>query len=199
MRKRLALAVLGVAAPVVALAPPSQKRGGARTIDDVAAPLRNTGLQGADLVNAAIAAVADEYTHYSSWHIWELPQSSLARGRGWSHQYNTVLLEVLRRLGFEARLVHAARMRRADRPWFHSGHTWVKVQVDGRWRDACASRASNRIDELPALPSSEELPFHNVTRLGIAVAYSPFLVATVWSSWLRRRPVPAWLYRPRGE
>lgn len=199
MKKVLGAAVTAAAAilPVVRLSPPSAKVAGARTVAELVARLQATGLEDRALVDAAIAAVAGEYTHYSAWHLWETPEQSLALGRGWSHQYNTVLLEVLRGLGFSAGLVHAARVRGWRHPWWHTGHTWVKVDLDGRRRDACASLATNRVDAVGFVPVTTELPYRDVTRVGIALALAPFVVFEVWRAWLTGRPVSTWVYRPR--
>ena len=190
-------AVMGAAAPVVALAPRPVTGEGVRSPDELVVALRATGLQGRELVDAAMARVAAEYTHYSLWHMWESPDSSLARGRGWSHQYNTVLRDVLRGLGFDAHLVHAARVRGFRHPWWHAGHAWVKVMVDDRPRDACASSRGNTLDHVGFTPLTAELPYRSVTRLGVALALTPFVTLDVWRAWLTGRPVPQWIYHQR--
>lgn len=192
-----AMTAMAAVAPVVVLAPRSVKTGGARAADEVVWALRDEGLEGGTLVDAAMARVAGEYTHYSLWHMWESPETSLARGRGWSHQYNTVLLDVLRGLGFEARLVHAARVRGFRHPWWHSGHAWVKVTLDDRPRDACAASVTNALLDVGFTPVTAELPYRHVTRLGVALALTPFVAVGVWRAWLTGRPVSPWIYRER--
>ena len=199
MGKLFKVGMLFVAAvlPVVVLAPRSTKIGGARTVGDVVAALRREDVQGPELVDRVIVSVAEEFTHYSLWHLWEGPETSLAAGRGWSHQYNYVLRDVLRGLGFEARMVHAARVRGFRHPWWHAGHAWVKVSIDGRPHDACASRTSNRLDRVGFTPVTAELPCRTVTRLAVAAALSPFVVVGVWRAWLSGRPVAPWIHRER--
>lgn len=201
MRLRKAIAVvLGAAAlamPVVAAAPASTKPNRDRTVEELVEELRATGLTGRDLADAAIAKVAEEFTHESAWHLWETPKVALRQGRGWSHQYNTVLLLVLRQLGFRAKLVHAARVRGWGNPWWHVGHAWVKVTIDGRTYDACASRAGHRTGDIGFTPLTVELPMRKVSRWAVALCMAPFVVATVWRAWLTGRPVPEWLYRRR--
>lgn len=189
-------AVVAVA-PVAVLAPRSVKTGGAQAADELVWALRAEGLQGRALVDAAMARVAAEYTHDSLWHMGELPDTSLARGRGWSHQYNTVLLDVLRGLGFDAHLVHAARVRGFRRPWWYSGHAWVKVMMGGRPLDACASRKDNSLGHLPFTPVTTELPYRVVTRLGMSLALTPLVTVGVWRAWLTGRTVSTWIYRER--
>lgn len=192
-----AMSAIAAVAPVAVLAPRSVKTGGARAADELVWALRDEGLEGAALVDAAMARVAGEYTHYSLWHMWESPETSLARGRGWSHQYNTVLLDVLRGLGYEARMVHAARVRGFRHPWWHAGHAWVKVTVDDRPRDACASRMENTLGDVGFTPVTGELPYRSVTRLSVALALTPFVTVGVWRAWLTGRPVSRWIYCER--
>ena len=143
--------------------------------------------------NAAVAAVVRAFPRYSLWRLWQSPEASLRDHRGWSHQYNTILLLVLRRLGFEADLVHAARVRGFRRPWWLAGHTWVKVMVDGKRLDACAARPRGRVGEPAFVPVTPELPLRRVTRWGVGAALVPFVVVEVWRAWLGRRPVADWV------
>lgn len=202
MRKRTAmLGVAGVVGAAVgavaAFAPAPTGRGD--TVESIAETAASGGNEGIDLVNAAIRAVADAFPQHSAWHLWESPTTSLRHGRGRSPQYNTVLLLVLRRLGFDVRLVHAARVRGFSRPWFLSGHTWVKVCVDGRWLDACASSTSNKAGEINFVPLTEELPVFIRTRWALGLALTPFVVAIVWWAWLTGKRVPTWVYGERDE
>ena len=159
--------------------------------------LARKDLDDRELVNAATTAVAEAVPYHSAWHLWESPETAVAKGRGWSHQYNTALLLVLRRLGFDVRLVHAARVRGFGHPWFMSGHTWVKVHVGERWLDACASARGNRLGDVVFVPLTDELPMFKRTRWAVALALSPFVIATVWRYWLSSKPVPAWVFGER--
>lgn len=199
MRKRwfgLAAAVLTLG-PVVALAPPRTRNRPASALDDLVAQCLTSGHRGRELVTEAIQTVAQEFEHHSVWHLWESPAQALAGRRGWSQQYNTVLLEVLRRLGFEARLVHAARVRGFGYPWWLSGHAWVKVRIGSQELDACASRGTNRAGECGFVPLTMELPVRLVTRWAVSLALTPFVAREVWAAWLTGRPVPAFVYSPR--
>ena len=199
---RLGKALLGVAGAtaatygIVAVAAPAPTGAGHR-VEDLVRQLRHSGLEGRALVDAAIATVAEAIPYHSAWHLWERPEDALRHGRGWSHQYNTVLLLVLRRLGFPARMVHAARVRGLQYPWFLSGHSWVKVDVDGRTLDACASAATNRAGQINFVPLTPELPMLVRTRFAVGLALSPFVVAEVWKSWITGRPGPDWVFGRR--
>ena len=194
IRTTVAAAALAVVAPVIALAPRS---GTGASVEQLVARCRETGLSGRELADEAITAVAEAFPHYSLWHVWEKPETALRNGRGWSHQYNTVLFLVLRELGFETRAVHAARVRGFKRPWWLVGHAWVKVVIDGRPLDACASRAANRVGTVLFVPLTPELPLRRVTRWAVAAAVTPFVVAEVWRAWLTGREVPPHIYSKR--
>lgn len=191
------LALLAVAAGAAIIASPRAQTEPGPTVDELVQQAGGAAVQSRDLIDEAIRLTASAYTHYSAWHLWEGVAASLRHRRGWSHQYNAALAAVLEGLGFRTRMVHTAWVQGADHPWWHNGHTWVKVLVDGRWLDACASRSTNRVGELPVTPGSEELPYHPRTRMAVTLSLTPFVVAGVWRAWLTRRPVPGWIYRER--
>ena len=180
-------------APVWVMAPRPIPAEGPDTVWGLVAQCRATDLTGRDLADEAVRVVALAYPVHSLWHLMEPPTWSLRHHRGWSHQYNTVLAGVLSGLGFETRLVHAARVRGFGDPWWLSGHSWVKVTIDGRPLDACASRPDSRVGAPPFVPVTSELPLRTVTRLAVGAALVPFVVAEVWRAWLTRRPVAAWV------
>lgn len=183
--------------PVVALAPKRPVTDQPATIAELAARCRATGATGRELADEASAAVAQAFTHRSLLHLWESPEQALRSHRGWSHQYNTVLLLLLRELGFAARLVHAARVRGFALPWWLQGHTWVKVSLHGHELDACASRDDNRVGAVGFVPLTRELPLRLVTRWAVGGWMIPFVVVEVWWAWLRGRELPPWVYGPR--
>lgn len=205
MKALRTLALLGAAAfvPVVLQAPrPDPAPGRPGTVDAIVAALEarrtHEGLSGQALADAAIKAVNEAYTHYSAWHLWETPSRSLRHGRGRSIQFNSVLAQVLIRLGFTVRVVHAARVRREARPWWAFGHTWVQVEVDGLWRDADAESPSGvgQINFVPLTPVRDVSP---LTAIDTALGLVPFVTAQVWRQWLMHEPTPGWLYRPFAE
>lgn len=190
---------LGALAPVWIMAPRAKRGAGPDTVDGLVAACRETGLTGRALADEAIRVVAEAFPTHSLWHVGEPPRCSLKAHRGWSHQYNTVLAAVLRRLGFEVRLVHAARVRGFGYPWWLSGHSWVKVNLAGRELDACASSPTSRLGHPPFVPITVELPLRAVTRWAVGAAMVPFVLGEVWKAWLTCRPVAPWIYdAPRG-
>nr|WP_203569152.1 hypothetical protein [Aestuariimicrobium ganziense] len=189
------------AAPVVLKAPPAvpAQPGEPTTLDEVVGRCRDSRLAGWDLVGLAQQLVHDRYTHYSAWHLWQSPQQSFANGRGLSNQYNSALAQVLEELGFEVRRVHAARVRLERAPWWHSGHTWLKVTHEGRTRDVCASRPSTAPGRVAFVPVTPVRPFTGLTNLNTTLGLAPFVIEAVWRSLLTREPTPRWLYRRFGE
>lgn len=198
MRKLvMALGSVFVAVGAVRLAAPEAGPHDGPSTHDLVEQLASSGLSGHDLANAAIRATGRSYRAYSAWHLWESPATSLRHRHGWSHQYNAVLADVLAGLGFDTRMVHTAWVRGSDHPWWHKGHTWVKVRIDGRWLDACASSEAHVLGDLPNIPASEELPYHGRTRTAVRLFLAPFVIGAVWRSWLTRQPVAPWVYRRR--
>lgn len=200
MRFRLTDVVVltGVAvAGGIAGAPSPVEADAGRTTGAIVAQLRESGLGGRELVDAAVAAVNKGFGFHSVWHLWESPETALANGRGWSHQYNEVLADVLQALGLEVRRVHAARVRGWRHPWFFASHSWVKVNLDGRWLDACASRAGNRVGDVGFVPVSEEMAYRRSTPWTVALGLVPFITIGVWRAWLTGREVSPWIYRRR--
>lgn len=195
MRRRW-LIPAGLAAallPVWAQTPEPETVDGPDTIEGIVADCRASGLEGRELADLAIHTVARVFPVYSLWRVWDSPGRALVNHRGWSHQYNTVLLEVLRRLGFRARPVHAARVRGFNRPWWLVGHAWVRVHFEGHELDACASSVTNRLGDVPFVALTQVLPFRRVTRWGVGAAVLPFVVAEVWRAWLLGGPTSPWL------
>lgn len=201
LRRLALLAGAAVVAPVVIGSPRPRRAaaGEASTLDELVAEARQTGLSGWGLVDHLTQAVHQRYQHASVWHLWEPPATSFRNGRGCSNQYNSALASVLRRCGFEARLVHAARVRMDRAPWWNSGHTWVRVRHEGRERDVCAAKASNRAGSVGFVPMTYVRPFRTITYVDTTLGLAPFVVTSVWRSWLNREPVQRWVYRPFGE
>lgn len=186
--------------PMVARAPrPGPASGTAVSLYEVAAQSRASGLTGWALVDDATARVTRRFTHYSAWHLWDTPQRAYAHGHGQSTQYNLALADVLRQLGFEVEVVHAARVRAGHNPWFHTGHLWLRVTHDGRVRDVCAGSPDNRAGAVHFVAISQVRPARRLTPTFVAAALTPFVVREVWRQVLHRRPVQAWLYRRFGE
>ena len=168
------------------------------TVDDVVAACRASGKTGWDLVNEATGLVYRMYTHYSCWHLWLSPAASLEAGHGHSGQYNMVLGQILEQLGFQVRPVHAARVRLEHHPWYHTGHSWLRVIHQGKELDVCASRPGNTAGSVAFVPVTEVLDRTRLNSIDTTVALAPIVIATVWKSWLTGAGIPSWMYRPFG-
>lgn len=197
----VAVALAAAVAPVVAAAPKPDRLtpDGIETIEDAVAHCRATGTRGWDLVDEATHLVFRKYSYYSAYHWWETPRQSFERSRGQSNQYNTALARVLRALGFTVKTVHAARVRLDRAPWWHVGHTWLHVTIDGDTRDVCASRWENVAGDVEFTPMTPVRPFRGLTYVDTTLGLAPIAVAATWRSWLERKPLPRWLYRRFGE
>jgi len=196
------LAVLaGAVAPTIVLAPRNAPIApdGVHTLDELVEHCRESGHHGWDLVDHATQVVHRKYAWYSVAHWWETPSQSFAHSRGYAHQYNLALRHVLRELGFRVRAVHSARVRLARTPWFHMGHTWLLVTVDGRTRDVCASRADNRAGDVRFVPVTPVRRFRILSFWTTTAALAPIVVVSTWRAWLTRGPLPRWMYRSFDE
>ena len=195
-RRRLTVAALaaGAVLPVVAKAP--KTAAGGVTTAQLTEQSRATGLTGWDLVDDATARVHRSLTHESSWHLWYTPRASLRHGQGRDTQYNPALADVLRGLGFEVEVVHAAWVRGLGaQPWFQRGHLWLRVTVAGHTRDVSASREGNRAGRVPFVAVSDVQPARPWTPWVVAAGLTPFVVREVWASMLGGREPASWLYR----
>ena len=200
--KKIPLVLAGVAAaitPVILAAPgPEPAQRSMHTVDDVVAACRASGKTGWDLVNEATGLVYRMYTHYSCWHLWLSPAASLEAGHGHSGQYNMVLGQILEQLGFQVRPVHAARVRLEHHPWYHTGHSWLRVIHQGKELDVCASRPGNTAGSVAFVPVTEVLNRTRLNSIDTTVALAPIVIATVWKSWVTGAGIPSWMYRPFG-
>lgn len=199
VRRRLLTGAALVAAvvPVVAGAP--RGRAGGTDIDTLVSQCRASGLSGWALVDDATARLHASLAHESSWHLWYTPEASVRHGQGRDTQYNLALARVLRRLGFDVRVVHAALVRGLGQPpWFQRGHLWLQVTHDGHTRDVCAGHPDNRAGHVPFAAVSEVQVARSWTPWVVAAGLAPFVVDEVWRSMLQRRRPDEWLYRPIG-
>ncbi len=194
-----ALSLAAAAALPVVLAAPRAERAnpeGVRTLDDTVHRCRASALRGWDLVSFATDLVNRKFTRYSAWHLWESPSLAFLNSRGQSNQYNLALATVLKRLDFEVQVVHAARARKSyPNPWFHTGHTWLRVTHQGRTLDVCASDSANRPGQVTFTPVTPARPWRPWAGPAISVALLPFVTGQVWRQWVNGEEVAGWLFR----
>ena len=132
---------------IVILAPPlyalpaslSLKRGHRpglkpRTLAMAAAQLKDTGLVGYELVEAARSLVEGRML-YCRRNGFDSYFKAFERGYGYCQQQAYALVHLLKELGFDARVVHAFRNRFPDGGT--EAHAWVQVSVNGQrqWVD----------------------------------------------------------------
>jgi transglutaminase-like putative cysteine protease len=155
------------ALPATLMLPRGPRPGiGELTLAGAAAQLRATGKTGAALVEAARALVA-ERMQYCRRNSFDSPSRAFERGYGYCTQHAYALADLLARLGFEARVVHAFRNRFLDGG--KSGHAWVRVTVDGAERD---------VDSLFQDATTGELTFTSLSRV---LDHAPlFRLVTQW-------------------
>lgn len=196
----LSLAALGtLVAPAVATAPGPVPDADGASVDDLVRDCRQTGLAGWELVDEATRRVHEAFDHTSLWHLWEGSATALRHGHGWSAQYNGALKHVLRELGFEVQVVHAARVHGLGRnPWWNAGHTWLQVTHEGRTLDVCASQLDHKAGRVSFVPVTQVRPMNRWTRSLVSLSLSPVVAVQAWRQ-LGGTSAPKWLYRDFDE
>jgi hypothetical protein len=129
------------------------------TLTQAVRQLRVTGKSGWELVEAARALV-EERLQYSRRSSFNSDVKAFERGYGFCTQQAYVLVDLLKRLGFEAKAVQAFRNEFPNGR--RGGHTWVSVSWNGesRWIDSIFYDAESK--EITFVPISN---VHNHTTL----------------------------------
>ena len=116
------------ALPATASLPPGVRLGvEVLTLSRAAELLIETGKSGQELIEAARALVAERMI-YSRRNSFDGYATAFERGYGYCSQQANALADLLSRLGFEAKVVHAFRNRFADGSV--ASHAWVQVRLD---------------------------------------------------------------------
>lgn len=199
MKKLLAGAAVlaGLAAPLLSRRPVASASGPVVDVDDAVHRARATGLTGLALIQYCCELVGHQFETQTLRSPWEPGAVAFARRRGYSMQYNGVLAEILSRLGFQAELVFAARVRRphAQPPWYAMGHAWVRVTIDGRRRAVCA-RYGGMGGEHGFVPLTQIHVVSALTLVDTTVAATTVSLLAQWWAILARKPLPYWFESP---
>jgi transglutaminase-like putative cysteine protease len=102
------------------------------SISQAAQQLKDSKLAGMALVEAARALIEERMT-YSRRNSFDSYERAFARGYGYCVQQSYALVDLLRKIGFDARVVQAFRNRFPSVKV--SSHAWVRVVVDGQIHD----------------------------------------------------------------
>jgi Transglutaminase-like superfamily len=152
-----------------------------------------SGAAGWDLVDQASRLVHDRFTTYSVLHVWEQPETAFRRRRGFCTQYNGALTHILRRLGIDAWMVYAARVRFDDNAEWTLGHTWVRVRLDAEVRDVCARSAGNRPGSVGFIWLGQVRRLGPLARVASAAGTAAVAFAAVFLARLRGQGRPRWV------
>jgi transglutaminase-like putative cysteine protease len=174
---------------------------GITTIDDAVEACRRTKPRGWDLVAYAQHLAARKFT-YSRLNTWDTPSRAFERGMGYCDQQALALRKIYDRLGIESRPVFAARCTFPARvidgmPWpaAVTGHTWVRVRIDGEEVDVCPGSVSNR----PGVTQFEALSRVRTYEPWIrALLYVPSSMANIWRDRRARRGLKGGTRSPIG-
>lgn len=120
-----------------------------KTIDDAIRVCRETGLTGWELVKFAQSLV-NRRMPYSYFNSYDFLEKAFERGMGYCWQQSGALNIILKRLGFDSRLVHSVRNEFPDvlreGVTIHigvSGHVWCRVRIGSDEKDVCPGSADN--------------------------------------------------------
>jgi hypothetical protein len=108
------------------------------------------------------------------------------------------LAQILRRLGFDAWLVYAARVRFDDNAEWTLGHTWVRVRLGGDVRDVCARSASSRPGSVGFICVGRVRRLGPVARVASGAGTAIVAFAAVLAGRLRGQGRPRWVEHPRA-
>ena len=171
---------------------------GVVNMKDAVEACRRSGLQGWELVTFAQKLVACKFAIYSTLNLWDPPGRAFIYGMGYCTQYNLALRQILRRLGFQTKIVFALKAHFFDNEEWTMGHTWLRVTVDGERRDVCAGCVDNEPGEVHFVPLSTVYNGRPLamflTHLGL-VFFMGFLE---WKALITRTEPPSWAYDERG-
>jgi hypothetical protein len=122
---------------------------GVTTIEDAADACQKSGLKGWELAAYAQRLAARKFS-YSRRNAWDTPARAFKRGMGYCQQQALALKMIYDRLGIESRPVYTTRAmfppivgHGVYEPEIISGHTWLRVRIDGEERDVCPGRVGN--------------------------------------------------------
>jgi transglutaminase-like putative cysteine protease len=161
----IVVVVIGVplyALPATLSLPPGRRPGLEHlTIIEAAQKLKATGKSGMELVDAACALVANRMA-YSRRNSFDSHAKAFERGYGYCSQQAIALADLLVKLGFEAKVVHAFRNRFPDGSV--TSHAWVQVVVDDKVRYVDSLFYDANAGEITFTPLSEVMEVPPVLR-----------------------------------
>ena len=119
-------------------------------INTAVAQCHASGLTGIALIEYAQSWVSQSMA-YSYTNSFDLPHRALNKGRGYCWQQASILNELLRKCGFESRMVYCTKNSFPAKtydgvalPPFISGHVWCRVSYNGQVGDVCPGNPHNR-------------------------------------------------------
>ena len=119
------------------------------TLEDAVAACRRSGFSGWALAAYAQHLAARKFS-YSRRNAWDTPARAFKRGMGYCQQQALALKMIYDRLGIESGPVYTSRamfppkvVHGVYEPEIISGHTWLRVKINGEERDVCPGRVEN--------------------------------------------------------
>ncbi len=132
------------------------------TIEQAAVQLKNGTSTGWDLVEDARALVGERMA-YSRRNSFDTAEIAFERGYGYCTQHAFALLDLLTRLGFEAKVVQAFQNRFSDGEV--TSHAWVSVMYVGEIRFVDPLFYNARARQIDFVPLSTITEFPSAFKL----------------------------------
>jgi hypothetical protein len=170
---------------------------GVETLDAAAAACRRTGLAGWGLVTFAQRLVYARFACYSCRNLWDTPAQAFRYGMGYCTQYNLALKQLLDQLGIEAQAVTSFKVHVRDNADWSMGHTWLRVNVQGKVYDVCAGHADNLPGQVNFTAVAPVLPVGVPVLFLLHLGMIPFCGYLEWRTLITGAPRPTWMFQER--
>jgi hypothetical protein len=157
------LTVQGIAKFVVFSQNNKQSSGGDSEVrvEEAVEQCRQSGLVGIELIEYAQRLVCLNIK-YSFTNSFDLPSKAFKKGYGYCWQQASVLNLILKKLGFESKIVYSTQNIFPESLYngvvlkeHISGHAWCKVRYGGKEGDVCPGNIDNRFGKLHFKPRSK--------------------------------------------
>lgn len=131
------------------------------TVEDAVKKCKGSGLKDWKLVAYAQKLVSANMK-YSYSNSFNMPRKAFEKGIGYCWHQSGALNMILKRLGFDSRLVYAVKNLIPDRVFngiviksHYSGHVWCRVRINGTEKDVCPGNSDNEPGIIHFRPMSE--------------------------------------------
>jgi len=170
---------------------------GVETIDHAVRDCQRTGHSDLELVTYAQRRVYHKFVCYSCRNLWDTPAQAFRYDMGYCTQYNLALKQLLDQVDIETQVVTSFKVRVRDNPDWSMGHTWLRVNVQGKVYDVCAGHVDNLPGQVNFMPVAPVLPVGVPVLFLLHLGMVAFCGYLEWRALLTRQPLPDWMFQER--